>query len=153
MKCLKWLWSRVAHKLNHLRPSNLKDLFRQHGTALLVIFLLSHALIAQMDMSSILYDSSVQALEEGVKKAARKHTIYSYNLANVTTPGFEPILFPEDELELKKMAPMDREYFQKVLLEHMSTSLARNRNFHAAYLGLYKKKFEIYRQVATLGKK
>ncbi|RAP28740.1 hypothetical protein DID78_04705 [Candidatus Marinamargulisbacteria bacterium SCGC AG-343-D04] len=119
----------------------------------IVILFISQSLIAQTDMSSILYDNSVQALEEAVKKAGRKHALYSYNIANATTPDFEPILYPEDQAELESMAPMDREYFQKVLIEHMSTSLARNRNFHAAYLSLYKKKFEIYRQVATLGKK
>lgn len=119
----------------------------------LCIALLSLSINAQTNMEKMLYDSSVQSLEEAVKRSARKHTLYSYNLANATTPGFEPILFPEDQIELEKIAPMDKQYFQKVLLEHMSSSLARNRNHHAAYLALYKKKFEIYRQVASLGKK
>ena len=40
MRFLKWLWSRITHKLDHLRWSNIKALFKKHGMALVIIFLL-----------------------------------------------------------------------------------------------------------------
>ena len=79
--------------------------------------------------------------------------MYSYNIANISTPGFSPLLYPEDQAELEKIVPENDEMFKKVLLEHMTTNMARNRNKHNAYLLIYKKRFEVYRQVASLGKK
>ena len=120
---------------------------------IMFFMLLTTSIFSQVTIDQIFFDSSVQGLENEIYRSAQKHTLYSYNLSNANTPGFEPILFPEDEAELYSMVPKDSEYFQKVLLEHMTTSMARNRNEYAAYLALYKKKFEIYRQVATMGKK
>lgn len=111
------------------------------------------SILAQQTGASLMYDSSVSKLEEAIKYAQRKHALYSYNIANATTQGFEPILMPEDQNELFSMVPAGSDYFQKVLLEHMTANMARNRNKHSAYLLLYKKKFEIYKMVATLGKK
>ncbi|RAP28745.1 hypothetical protein DID76_04445 [Candidatus Marinamargulisbacteria bacterium SCGC AG-414-C22] len=105
------------------------------------------------EIMGIMNDKVISDIEKEIKHSVQKQAIYSYNIANISTPGFEPILFPEDKEELGLIVPEDSEYFRKVLLEHMTTNMARNRNKHNAYLLLYKKKFEIYRQVATLGKK
>ena len=45
------------------------------------------------------------------------------------------------------------EYSQKVLLEHMATTMAQNRNLHSGYMAIYKKRFDTYRQIATMGKR
>ena len=45
------------------------------------------------------------------------------------------------------------EYFKKALLEHLSASMAINKNVQASYLSIYKKKFDTYRQIATMGKR
>ena len=120
----------------------------------LLFFLLMGSFIFGQDVgSSMMYDSSVLSLEDAIRYSQRKHALYSYNIANATTQGFEPILMPEDQSELFSMVPANSEYFRKVLLEHMTTNMARNRNKHQALLLLYKKKFENYRMVATLGKK
>tara|TARA_B100001248_G_C27156801_1_gene351601 strand:- start:200 stop:592 length:393 start_codon:yes stop_codon:yes gene_type:complete len=105
------------------------------------------------DIMGIMGDTVVNDLEEEIKRVVRKHALYSYNIANVTTPGFSPLLYPEDQIELDKIVPENEEMFKKVLLEHMTTNMARNRNKHNAYLLIYKKRFEVYRQVASLGKK
>lgn len=98
------------------------------------------------------YDADTK-LEEAIYKATKKHTLYSYNLANITTPGFEPLLYPEDRRELEQIMPVGGTYSEKVLLEHMTSMMARNRNLHASYLTLYKKRFDTYRQIATMGKR
>lgn len=129
-------------------------IFKQF-TAILFIFLatlqFTHA--QDQEIMGIMNDSVVNDLEEEIRKAVKKHALYSYNIANVSTPGFSPLLYPEDQLELQQIVPENDEMFQKVLLEHMATNMARNRNKHNAYLLIYKKRFEIYRQVASLGKK
>ena len=40
MKFLKWIKHRLAHKLEHLKWSNLKKVLKAHGTALVVIIVL-----------------------------------------------------------------------------------------------------------------
>ena len=120
--------------------------------AILILFMASSC-FAQADMDSMQFEKSVADLEKCIVKTGKKHALYSYNIANISTPGFEPILYPEDKKELYKMVPQDSEFFKKALLEHMTTAMARNRLSHSMCLALYKKKFDIYRQVATLGKK
>ena len=105
------------------------------------------------DIMGIMGDTVVNDLENEIRRVVRKHALYSYNIANVTTPGFSPLLYPEDQIELEQIVPENDEMFQRVLLEHMTTNMARNRNKHNAYLLIYKKRFEVYRQVASLGKK
>jgi hypothetical protein len=102
---------------------------------------------------SMLFTSAVPRLEEAIHETSRRHAIYSYNLANATTPGFEPILFEDDQRQLLNMVPENSEYFAKVVVEHMSAKMAVNRGRQQAYYALYKKMFDNYRQVVTLGKK
>ena len=101
----------------------------------------------------MLFPSSVRSLEDALHETSRRQAIYSYNLANATTPGFQPILFDDDQQELLQMIPENSEYFSKIVVEHMSSKMAINRSRQAAYQALYKKMFENYRQVATMGKK
>jgi len=120
--------------------------------------MISSACFAQLPerpvtIKDIFMSNSDAVLEQAIYKASLKHAIYSYNVANSTTPGFKPILFPEDQLELSQMVLENQDHFEKVVLEHMTASMARNRNLYSGYLALYKKKFEIYKQVATMGKK
>jgi hypothetical protein len=40
MKAIRWVIDRLKHKLSHFHPTHLLDLLKEHGTALLVIFIL-----------------------------------------------------------------------------------------------------------------
>lgn len=104
-------------------------------------------------LDRMLFSSAIPRLEEAIFETAQRHSIYSYNLANATTPGFEPILFEDDQTQLLKMVPKNSEYFSKIIVEHMSSRMAVNRTRQQAYYALYKKMFDNYKQVATLGKK
>ena len=119
---------------------------------LLFFGLLMVSFLSAEPKNKMLFDKSMSNLEEAIYFTNKKHALYSFNIANISTPGFEPILYPEDQLELQQMSP-DNQYSGKVLLEHMSTSLARNRNFNSAYISLYKKRLDTYRQIATMGKR
>ena len=104
-------------------------------------------------VDSLFLTSASNSLESAIYNSIERHAVYSYNLSNATTPGFTPILFPDDEVDLFTMLPEGSEYFSKVIVEHMTAKMALNRVRHAAYFALLKKQFDNYRQVATLGKK
>jgi flagellar basal body rod protein FlgB len=118
-----------------------------------IVLLASSLCFSQTSDKFLFFDSSTTQLEQEIYKTTKKHALYSFNIANITTPGFEPILYPEDQAKLDKMVPSDSEYFKKALLEHLSASMAFNKNVQASYLSIYKKKFDTYRQIATMGKR
>ncbi len=37
---LQWVWHRIKHKLDHFRPSKLRDTLKEHGLALVVIIVI-----------------------------------------------------------------------------------------------------------------
>ena len=104
-------------------------------------------------LNSLLFDSSMPKMEQEIYKTSKKQALYSYNLANASTPGFEPILTEEDQRELLEMVPAGSEYFSKVLIEHIASKMASNGRRHMALYALYKKKIDYYKQIATMGKK
>ena len=121
---------------------------------IMVCFLLSFCSISfAQNSDDILFYPVDSKLEKAIYKATKKHALFSYNIANATTPGFEPILYPEDQAELNQIIPNNKELRKKVILEHMTASMAKNRNLQASYLTLYKKRFDTYRQIATMGKR
>lgn len=120
---------------------------------LILTLVFASSLLGQSQDKFLFFDPSTNQLEQEIYKTTKKHALYSYNIANITTPGFDPILYPEDQQKLDRMVPRDSEYFKKALLEHLSATMAVNKNVQASYLSLYKKKFDTYRQIATMGKK
>ncbi|MAQ63809.1 hypothetical protein CL647_02535 [bacterium] len=121
--------------------------------AISILIYLSGSIWAQQNEGKLALYPADQKLEKAIYKATKKHALFSYNIANITTPGFEPVLYPEDQEELNQIIPNNSELRKKVLLEHMSASMAKNRNLQASYLTLYKKRFDTYRQIATMGKR
>ncbi|MEK9657186.1 MAG: hypothetical protein VW378_02285 [bacterium] len=103
----------------------------------------------------ILEDSTGMVLERAIKYSNQKHAIYSYNIANATTPKFRPILLPEDRAELERLFNVeteDKAYFSKVMIEHFMGKIAENNKRQQALYTLYKKRVENLRKVVTLGK-
>lgn len=123
---------------------------------IIMVFMCLSFLYAERDMgvfNGILFDDSATDLEEAIIDASRRHAVYSYNLANATTPGFTPILFEDDRRQLYTMVPEDSDYFTKVMIEHITTKMAINRGRQSAFYALYRKKFDNWRQIVSLGKK
>ena len=102
-----------------------------------------------------LNDPTGRSLQQAIEYTSRKHAIYSYNIANATTQGFEPILLPEDKIELERLfavAPEDKNYLSKVIIEHFMAKIAQNNKKQQALYVLYKKRVENFRKVVSLGK-
>lgn len=103
----------------------------------------------------ILSDDTSQKLENAIKYTSQKQAIYSYNIANATTPGFEVILPLEDQQEILNLIDVDnndQEYLKKVMIEHIMAKIAENNKRQQALYTLYKKRFENMRTVVKLGK-
>jgi len=128
-------------------------MIRAVGCLLILVSLSVYSQRAQGVFDGILFDESATQLEDAILDASRRHALYSYNLANATTPGFKPILFEDDRRQLYTMVPEDSEYFTKVIIEHITSKMAMNRGRQSAFYALYRKKFDNWRQVVSLGKK
>ena len=103
-------------------------------------------------MESLLFDETTEKLKQSVFDASRKQAIYAYNVANFSTPGFNPIMLEEDRRFFDAVIPQDRDN-SDVMLEHFMAQMPVNRAKHSALTKLFSTKLGIMRQVATLGKK
>ena len=124
---------------------------------LLIIFILFKPVLcqnlnSQSDFENVLFDDTVDRLKQIILHSSRKQAIYAYNIANATTPEFTPVLPREDQRLLVRTFP-DGNYTRDALLELVLTKMTENRSRYNAYINLQKKKFEIIKQVSTLGKK
>ena len=129
----------------------------KHNLTLLLLLVSMLTPLAAQDSDAlddnVLFDSTSSRLEDAMKDSGRRHAIYSYNIANATTPGFKPILLPDDEAEFQRILPDEEQFFGRVVVEHMMTKMSQNSKRQAALYALYRKRLDNYRQVATLGKK
>jgi hypothetical protein len=107
---------------------------------------------SQADIEEVLFDDTVDNLQSAIEKAGRNQSIYAYNIANMSTPEFVPFLPKKDRELLIKTFPKGN-YTRETLLEFILTKMSENRSKYNAYISIQRKKFEIIRQVSTLGKK
>ena len=106
----------------------------------------------QSDIENILFDNVTNRLQNAIMYASNKQALYSYNIANSSTAGFDPILTEDEQKELNALLP-NKELNRDVMMEFLLSKMTNNRLKHAAFINLQKKKFEIIRQVASMGKK
>ena len=128
------------------------NLIRTFGLIILLAGI-GHANVVQN--SVLMGDKTGIKLEKAIHYSGKKQAIYSYNVANATTPDFIPLLLPEDRAELKRLFDVDpenQEYLNKVMIEHFMAKIAENNKRQQALYTLYKKRIENMRKVVTLGK-
>ncbi len=94
-----------------------------------------------------MFDYAHLSLEEGMRKAAEKQAIYSHNLANANTPGFQPMDFDE---ELGKAV---KRVEKKVIIEEEMAKLSENSNRYSAYVKLMSQKMNILKNIVSQGRK
>jgi flagellar basal body rod protein FlgB len=124
----------------------------------LLIFGFSGTLFAQAIAPSVFFDQVIfddtsKLMEGAILDTGKRQAIYAYNLANASTPGFEPILMADDRAALARIMPPGEDYTSKVIIEHMMAKMSENSRKQSGYMALYKKKFDNWRQVVTLGKR
>ena len=100
----------------------------------------------------ILFDQTTRQLSQSIKEASHKQAVYSYNIANMMTPGFEPVLFEEDYERLADVLPGNAPN-SEIMMEHFVARLTENRSKHSGYVKLMNMKLGMMRQAASGGKK
>ncbi len=95
-----------------------------------------------------MFDETFTHLERGLKASAAKQSVIAHNIANANTPGYEPLEF---DAELNKA--VKRQDKKKVVLEEEMAALSDNSIRYSAMSKLMTSKLNIWRTVATQGRK
>ena len=104
-------------------------------------------------METLFDDHTLVRLEKAIKKTAQKQMIYSYNIANASTPDFVPILLEEDLIKIKKVVDKtDDELLSQVFVELLMTYMGENNKKQQALYAIYKKQTENMRKIVSFGK-
>lgn len=102
---------------------------------------------------SIFYVPAYEKLENAIIESSRRQALYSYILANISTPGFEPIRYlPPDDVTLLRATIPDLKLTKDVVLDFIMTRMSENSKRQAAYVAMWKGKKDSLTRMATLGK-
>ncbi len=114
-------------------------------------FLALPSFVYCQNLESILFGQSYAKLEIGIRKSSKLQAIYAYDIANLATPGFNPILPPEDVRTLKELTISGRTN-KDILLEFLMGKMSENAKRYTSYLTLWKSDIDLLRRIVTLGK-
>jgi len=103
------------------------------------------------DLEGIFFNKRYDSLEEAIRYTSKKQALYAYNISNLSTPGFKPVLTPEDMELLNKLVP-NKEYSTEILLEFFMSRMTENSKRYTAYVTLWKGKVDNVKRIVTLGK-
>ena len=142
-------------------------MFKSNWMKISIFFLLGTALFAQnyriirpTDTNNkgtwvdrLFDDHTMVKLERAIKKTAQKQMLYSYNIANASTPKFKPVLLEEDVAQLQGiMVQSDDQLLSQVFIEHMMAKMGENNKKQQALYAIFKKQTENMRKIASGGK-
>ncbi len=122
------------------------------GLSMLVLSSNTHAALPQA-IDRMFYSEPYYVVEAGIYEGTQRHSIYSYIIANMTTPGFDPMKYlpASDQAELRAVLP-DKQYTREVLVEFLMTKMAENNRKETALMTIWKNKKDGLQRVVTLGK-
>jgi flagellar basal body rod protein FlgB len=106
---------------------------------------------SNQSLELMFYNSRYIVLHEGIREASKKQAIYAYNIANLSTPGFKPILPPEDQALLNELTAA-KGNSQEVMLDFLMARMTENSKRYNAYVTIWKAKLDGVRRIITLGK-
>ncbi|MBI5700660.1 hypothetical protein HZC34_02280 [Candidatus Saganbacteria bacterium] len=95
-----------------------------------------------------MFDDAYLGLETAMKKSAEIQAVHAHNLANINTPGFEPLEFNSELGRAQK-----RLDGKKVNLEEEMSKLSENSTKYSAYVKLLTQKINIIKSIASQGRK
>jgi flagellar basal body rod protein FlgB len=90
-------------------------------------------------------------LEDALKEGAKKQAMYAYDIANLSSPDFRPILTREDQQLLSEVSP-ESNRSKEVLTEFLMSRMSENTKKYNALLALWKLKTDNNKRIVTLGK-
>lgn len=94
-----------------------------------------------------LFDETFNGLQVAIDRAAKKQAVIAQNIANVNTPGYEPLEFDE---ALNKAVKRSN---KALVIEEEMAALSKNSIEHSAYVKLLASKISVIRTIATQGRR
>jgi flagellar basal body rod protein FlgB len=92
-------------------------------------------------------DSTYSNLENAIGRSEKIQSVIAQNIANINTPGYEPLEFDAVLNKAVKRAN------SKIVMEEELDALSRNSIDHSAYVKLLASKISVMRSVVTQGRK
>ena len=110
--------------------------------------------ILSYDVESMLFDNTTIKLYESVIESNRQQAVYSYIIANASTPELDlaSLLLPHDRQQFIRLVPAG-ENDMGTLLEFVMSKVGENTKRQNAYVLLMKKKFDMLKTVISKGQK
>ena len=105
-------------------------------------------------LEDLLFDETTQKLGEAIIDAGKRQAIYSYIIANASTPGvdLEKLLPPDDKVLFQRLLP-EGEDSMEILLEFVLLRVGELSKRQGGFTALYKKKNEMLKQVISKGQR
>ena len=120
--------------------------------AALALGIMSPSLYAQRgELESMFFSSPYYRLELKIKETSKLHGLYAYNIANLSTPGFKPVL-PENDAKTLRELTISGRNGNEVMLEFLMARMADNAKSYTAAITIWKAKIDSLRRIVTLGK-
>lgn len=94
------------------------------------------------------FDGTYGQLEQAMQVASKRQAVIAHNIANASTPDYEPLTF--DEELMKAVKRQDR---KSVVLEDELSALTENSVKYSAYVKLLTSKINNLKAIATQGRR
>ncbi|NDC82731.1 hypothetical protein EB093_03585 [bacterium] len=117
-------------------------------------FLIGSSVIAlPQSIDRLFYSDPYYVVEQQIYERAQRHAIYSFIIANLATPDFDPFKYlpPSDQADLLAMLP-DKTYTREVIVEFVMTRMSDNNRTDTALMTMWKNKKDSLQRIVTLGK-
>lgn len=102
-----------------------------------------------MDLNGIVMDKVTTAITNGIYDCGQRQAVYNYNIANASTPNFQPIQFQDEIEKAKKRYGKENQTFN---LENEMAKIAMNTLKQSSLTKLFSTRYQILRKVVTMGK-
>lgn len=95
-----------------------------------------------------MFDEGYAALEKAMKRSSEIQAVHAHNIANISTPGYEPMEFNEELGRAEKK--LDG---KKINVEEEMAKLSENTVKYSAYIKLLSQKINTLKSIASQGRK
>ena len=102
-----------------------------------------------MTLDGLIIDPTSRNVMDAIMDASRRQAVYSYNVANASTPGFTPVRFEDELKNATDRYGLESKDFS---LEEEMSKMSMNSLKHSGLTKLLSTRMGILRKVVTMGK-
>ena len=106
------------------------------------------------DIARLVYSQPYDSVKKAIPEMSKKHAIYSYIIANASTPGLDlmGLLPPEDRAALDKIIVDGAENQDRIILEYVMSLMTMNSKRLSVATSVWSGKARSLKSLITLGK-